>query len=110
VTVATLLAELPELGHLDRKQIAALVGVAPMNKDSGARRGKRRTMGGRAAIRSTLYMSALTARQYNPVIKSYYEKLIIRGKKKKVALTACTRKLLVILNAMMRDQREWLAP
>jgi transposase len=110
VTVATLLADLPELGQLDRKQIAALVGVAPMNKDSGARRGKRRTMGGRAALRSTLYMAALTASRYNPVIKSFYENLLSRGKEKKVALTACMRKLLVILNAMMRDEQAWITP
>jgi len=110
VTAATLLADLPELGHLDRKQIAALVGVAPMNKDSGGRRGKRRTQGGRAALRSTLYMATLTATRFNPVIKAFYENLLTRGKERKVALTACMRKLLVSLNAMMRDQRAWLAP
>ena len=110
VTAATLLADLPELGCLDRKQIAALVGVAPMNKDSGGRRGKRRTQGGRAALRSTLYMATLTATRYNPVIKAFYENLLARGKERKVALTACMRKLLVCLNAMLRDQRVWLAP
>jgi transposase len=103
VTTATLLADLPELGKLDRKKIAALVGVAPINHDSGKRRGYRKTKGGRADVRSVLYMATLTACRYNPVIKAQYEQLVKRGKVKKVALTACMRKFLVILNAMMRD-------
>ncbi len=103
VTSATLLADLPELGKLDGKQIAALVGVAPMNQDSGKKRGYRKTKGGRAAVRSVLYMATLVATRYNPLIKRQYENLLKRGKEKKVALTACMRKFLVILNAMMRD-------
>jgi transposase len=105
VTTATLLAELPELGKLDRKQIAALVGVAPMNSDSGKRRGYRKTKGGRTEVRSVLYMSTLVATRYNPVIQPHYQHLLKRGKEKKVALTACMRKFLTILNAMMRDQQ-----
>jgi len=104
VTAATLLADLPELGKLDRKQIAALVGVAPMNHDSGKKRGYRKTKGGRPEVRSVMYMSALSAIRYNPVIKAQYEQLVKRGKEKKVAITACMRKMLTILNAMMRDQ------
>lgn len=104
VTAATLLADLPELGKLDRKQIAALVGVAPMNQDSGRRRGYRKTKGGRPDVRRTLYMATLTGVRYNPVIKANYERLLGRGKEKKVAITACMRKFLTILNAMMRDQ------
>lgn len=103
VTAATLLADLPELGRLDRKQIAALVGVAPMNHDSGRKRGYRKTKGGRPAVRSALYMATLTAIRYNPVIKVQYESLLKRGKEKKVGITAGMRKLLTILNAMMRD-------
>jgi transposase len=110
VTAATLLAELPELGKLDRKQIAALVGVAPMNADSGKKRGYRKTKGGRAEVRSTLYMATLVGMRYNPVIKAQYEKLVARGKLKKVALTACMRKFLVILNAMKRDQKPFRTP
>jgi len=105
VTAATLLADLPELGKLDRKQIAALVGVAPMNQDSGKKRGYRKTKGGRLEVRSVLYMSALSAIRYNPVIKAQYDQLVKRGKEKKVAITACMRKMLTILNAMMRDQQ-----
>ncbi len=104
VTAATLLADLPELGKLDRKQIAALVGVAPMNHDSGRQRGYRQTKGGRPEVRSVLYMSALSAVRYNPTIKLHYDQLVKRGKEKKVAITACMRKMLTILNAMMRDQ------
>lgn len=104
VTAATLLADLPELGKLDRKQIAALVGVAPMNHDSGRKRGYRKTKGGRPEVRSVLYMSALSAIRYNPLIKAQYNQLVKRGKEKKVAITACMRKMLTILNAMMRDQ------
>jgi transposase len=105
VTAATLLADLPELGQLDRKQIAALVGVAPMNQDSGRKRGYRRTKGGRPAVRNALYMSTLTGIRYNPVIQIQYQQLLKRGKEKKVAITACMRKMLTILNAMMRDQQ-----
>jgi transposase len=103
----TLLSILPELGRLNGKQIAALAGVAPFNKDSGKYRGKRITQGGRAIVRSTLYMATLVATRFNPVIKTYYQHLLEKGKEKKVALTACMRKLLVILNAMLRDHRPW---
>ena len=105
VTTATLLAELPELGKMDRKKIAALVGVAPMNFDSGKKRGYRKTKGGRADVRSVLYMSTLVATRYNPLIQAHYQQLLKRGKLKKVALIACMRKFLTILNAMMRDQQ-----
>lgn len=105
VTSATLLADLPELGKMDRKKIAALVGVAPMNYDSGKKRGYRKTKGGRTDVRSVLYMSTLVATRYNPVIQAQYQQLLKRGKLKKVALTACMRKFLTILNAMARDQQ-----
>jgi transposase len=105
VTTATLLADLPELGKMDRKKIAALVGVAPMNYDSGRKRGYRKTKGGRGDVRSVLYMSTLVATRYNPLIQSQYQQRLKRGKLKKVALTACMRKFLTILNAMMRDQK-----
>jgi len=105
VTTATLLAELPELGKLDRKQIAALVGVAPMNFDSGKKRGYRKTKGGRGDVRSVLSMATLVATRYNPLIRAQYQHLLKRGKLKKVALTACMRKFLTILNAMMRDRQ-----
>jgi transposase len=105
VTTATLLADLPELGKKDRKKIAALVGVAPMNYDSGKRPGCRKTKGGRTDVRSVLYMSTLVATRYNPVIQAQYQQLLKRGKLKKVALTVCMRKFLTILNAMMRDQQ-----
>lgn len=105
--VYTLLAELPELGTLTNKQAAALVGVAPMNKDSGKFRGKRRIRGGRYGVRTTLYMATLSATLCNPVIRSFYKRLVDEGKHKKVALTACMRKFIVILNAMMRDNCEW---
>jgi len=110
VTAATLLADLPELGQLDRQEIAALVGVAPMNSDSGQKRGYRKTKGGRPDVRRTLYMATLTGIRYNPVLKPHYEQLRMRGKEKKVAITACMRKLLVILNAMMRDQQPFRYP
>jgi transposase len=109
VTTATLLAELPELGKMDRKKIAALVGVAPMNYDSGKKRGYRKTKGGRTEVRSVLYMSTLVATRYNPLIRSQYQHLLKRGKEKKVALTACMRKFLTILNAMVRDQQPFRA-
>lgn len=105
VTAATLLADLPELGQLDRKEIAALVGVAPMNLDSGRKRGHHKTQGGRPEVRSALYMSALTGIRYNPILKTQYEQMVKRGKEKKVAITACMRKMLTILNAMLRDQQ-----
>jgi len=104
ITAATLLAELPELGKLDRKKIAALMGLAPMNSDSGKKRGYRKTKGGRIEVRSVLYMSTLVATRYNPLIKAQYQEFLRRGKVKKVALTACMRKFLTILNAMMRDR------
>jgi transposase len=105
VTTATLLAELPELGKMDRKKIAALVGVAPMNSDSGKKRGYRKTKGGRGEVRSVLYMATLVATRRNPRIRAQYQQLLKRGKLKKVALIACMRKFLTILNAMMRDRR-----
>lgn len=105
VTTATLLAELPELGKMDRKKIAALVGVAPMNFDTGKKRGYRKTKGGRGGVRSVLYMATLVATRRNPVIRAQYQQLLKRGKEKKVALTACMRKFLTILNAMVRDQQ-----
>jgi transposase len=105
VTTATLLAELPELGKMDRKKIAALVGVAPMNYDSGKKRGYRKTKGGRTDVRSVLYMSTLVATRHNPMIRTQYQHLLKRGKEKKVALTACMRKFLTILNAMTRDKQ-----
>ena len=103
----TILAALPELGTLDRKAIAALVGVAPLNRDSGLFRGKRMIHGGRAPVRTALYMGALVATRHNPVIKAFYQRLLAAGKPKKVALTACMRKLLIILNAMVRQQAPW---
>lgn len=107
VTVSTLLAELPELGTRNCKQIAALVGVAPVNKDSGKMRGKRRVFGGRAPVRRVLYMATLVATRVNPVIRAFYERLLAAGKEKKVALTACMRKLLVILNSMIQNNQSW---
>jgi transposase len=107
VTSATMLGMLPELGLLNRQEIAALVGVAPLNKDSGKKTGKRRIFGGRADVRSVLYMAALSAKKHNPFIRTFYERLIRHGKEKKVALTACMRKLLVILNAMVRTNQPW---
>lgn len=107
VLTATLLVDLPELGQVDRKQVAALVGVAPLNRDSGKHRGKRFCWGGRARVRKTLYMAALSASRSNPTIQSFYQRLIAAGKPPKVALTACMRKLLIILNAMMRDMTPW---
>jgi transposase len=106
----TLLAELPELGTLTHKRLCALVGVAPFNRDSGDRRGKRETWGGRAPVRATLYMGALVATRHNPAIKEFYERLLAAGKPKKVALVACMRKLLSILNALMRDRAIWRCP
>lgn len=107
VTALTLVAKMPEMGLVNRQEIAALAGLAPLNHDSGRYRGKRRTFGGRSAVRSALYMATLSATRCNPVIKEFYERLLDNGKEKKVALTACMRKLLVILNAMARDQQPW---
>jgi transposase len=107
VTATTLLAELPELGKLNRKQIAALVGVAPFNCDSGTMHGKRAIWGGRACVRNALYMAALSASQHNPVIQDFYNRLVKAGKLHKVALVACMRKLLTILNAILRSQKAW---
>lgn len=107
VTAATLVADLPELGQLNRQKIAALVGVAPFNHDSGKHRGKRRIFGGRTSVRSVLYMATLSATRHNPVIKQFYQRLLAKGKLKKVALTACMRKLLVILNTMIKTGQDW---
>src|SRR5215216_5330953 len=110
VLARTLLAELPELGTLTHKRLCALVGVATFNRDSGQRRGKREVWGGRAPVRAALYMGALVATRHNPTIKEFYERLLKAGKPKKVALVACMRKLLSILNAMMRDSAIWRCP
>jgi transposase len=107
ITSGTLTSQLPELGSCNRKEIAALVGVAPYNRDSGRKRGRRFIKGGRPAVRSVLYMATLAATRFNPVIKSFYQRLIQTGKETKVALVACMRKLLIILNAMIRDNRPW---
>jgi transposase len=107
-TVAhTLLAHVPELGRLDRRQIAALVGLAPMAHDSGAHRGQRHIRGGRSAVRAKLYMAAWVGCRHNPVLRRFYERLLAAGKPRKVALVACMRKLLTILNAMIRDNKPW---
>jgi transposase len=107
VLARTLLAELPELGELDHRRLSALVGVAPFNRDSGTSKGKREVWGGRAAVRAALYMGALVATRHNPAIRNFYKKLLKAGKPKKVALVACMRKLLSILNAMLRDRAPW---
>lgn len=103
----TLLADLPELGTLNAKQVAALVGVAPFNRDSGRLRGKRRIKGGRACVRTVLYMATLSATLCNPIIRDFYHRLVKQGKHKKVAITACMRKFITLLNAMVRDGTEW---
>jgi transposase len=110
VTIFTLLADLPELGKLNRQEIAALAGLAPFNRDSGPKRGKRRIFGGRASVRRVLYMAALSATRHNPVIRAFYHRLMAAGKLFKVAITACMRKLLTILNSMMRTQTPWKCP
>ena len=107
VVSMTLLSDLPELGALNRGEIAALVGVAPFNRDSGALRGKRTVWGGRRQVRAALYMAALVATRYNPVLRDFYQRLCDAGKPKKVALTACMRKLLTILNVMVKHNRHW---
>lgn len=106
-TALSLAAYLPELGRLDRQQIAALVGVAPFNKDSGQWRGQRHIEGGRNKLRHALYMAAMVATRFNPIIQGHYQQLLAKGKAKKVALIACMRKLLTILNAMVRKQQSW---
>jgi transposase len=103
----TLLASLPELGTLERRKVAALVGVAPLNRDSGKMRGRRVTWGGRSDVRHILYMATLSAARHNPVIRSFYQQLLARGKLKKVALVACMRKLLTILNSILKAQQPW---
>jgi transposase len=110
VLSATLLADLPELGNVPNKQIAALVGLAPFNQDSGKKRGQRVIWGGRASVRAALYMATLVATRRNPVIQAFYQRLLAMHKPKKVALTACMHKLLTILNAMARRQTPWSAP
>jgi transposase len=107
VCTRTLLLDLPELGTLSRQRLAALVGVAPLNRDRGTLRGSRTIWGGRAHVRATLYMSALVAVRYNPVLKTFYNRLRAAGKAAKVALTACMRKLLTILNAMLKSHTPW---
>ena len=107
VTASTLLAELPELGKLDRKRIAALVESEPFNNNSGHRRGKRKIKGGRSSVRNVLYMAALSSSRFNPILRPLYKHIIPRGKLKKVALTACMRKLLTFLNAIPHDQQRW---
>lgn len=107
VLSATLVSQMPELGSCDRKEIAALAGLAPFNHDSGRKQGKRMIRGGRSSVRSVLYMATITATRFNPVIKSMYERLLKAGKQKKVAITACMRKLLTILNAIIRTQSPW---
>lgn len=107
VLTTTVLANLPELGTLTHKQIAALVGVAPLNRDSGTLRGKRTVWGGRAQVRAALYMAAIVAARFNPVIRAFYQRLRAAGKAKKVALVACMRKLLMIINAMLKHQTPW---
>jgi transposase len=104
---ATIIVELPELGTLTRQQVAALVGVAPLNRDSGTMRGRRTIWGGRPTVRTMLYMAAVTAARHNPIIRALYQRLVDAGKPKKVALVACMRKLITILNAMLRDHRPW---
>lgn len=107
VISASLLALLPELGQLNRRQITALAGLAPFNRDSGRYRGKRRIWGGRAAVRTLLFMAVMTAIRFNPPIRAYYQALTQRGKLKKVAMVACMRKLLICLNAMLKSQQPW---
>jgi transposase len=109
ITAQTLIADLPELGTLDRRRIAALVGVAPVNRDSGQMRGRRTIAGGRTNVRNVLYMAVLSAIQWNPIIKAHYCHLVERGRPKKVALVACMRRLLGILNAMIRTKTPWRA-
>jgi transposase len=108
-TISTLIAEVPELGKLSRREISALIGVAPINRDSGRMRGKLTIFGGRGSVRRVLYMAALVAARYNPTIKVFYDRLVAAGKPKKVALVGCMRKLLTILNAMVKTRTPWNA-
>lgn len=110
ITAVTITANMPELGELNRQKIAALAGLAPYNRDSGKKRGKRRIFGGRQSVRRVLYMAALSAMRHNKVIKEFYERLIEKGKPFKVAITACMRKLITIMNVMVRNQTEWKYP
>ena len=110
ITAVTMTANMPELGELNRQKIAALAGLAPYNRDSGKKRGKRRIFGGRQSVRRVMYMAALSAIKHNPVIKKFYEKLIGKGKPFKVAITACMRKMLTIMNVMVKNQTLWRCP
>ena len=110
VTVSTFVAELPELGKLNRQEVAKLVGVAPINNDSGQSTGKRKAAGGRASVRRTLYMATLVATRFNTTIRIFYQRLLAKGKPKKVALTAAMRKLLTILNTLVRTNQLWREP
>jgi transposase len=107
VVVNTVLADLPEIGALSNKQISALAGLAPFNRDSGKFRGKSSIRGGRASVRTALFMSIMTAIQHNPKIRAMYQRLLANGKPKKVAMTACMRKMIVILNTMVKNQTRW---
>lgn len=110
VTAVTIAANMPELGELNRQKIAALAGLAPYNRDSGKKRGKRRIFGGRQSVRRVLYMAALSATKHNPVIKKFYERLMKKGKPFKVAITACMRKMITIMNVMVRSASPWRCP
>lgn len=110
VVAKTLMTDLPELGRLGKRTLSALVGVAPFNRDSGSVRGKRHVRGGRASVRGILYMAALTGSRFNPVLRAFYERLLAAGKPKKLALTAVAHKLLIILNAMVRNRTMWSQP
>jgi transposase len=107
VTAMNILIHMPELGKLSHKEVSALAGVAPFNKDSGQSHGKRQIGGGRAPVRAALYMAVLTARKFNPALKRFYDRLIAKGKLKKVAMVACMRKLIIMMNAMLRDGTRW---
>jgi transposase len=107
VMSTTAIALVPELGTLNRKQIASLIGLAPHNDDSGKRGGKRKTWGGRAAVRAVLYMATVSAVRFNPVLRAFHDRLVAKGKEAKVVIVACMRKLLTILNAMARDRQPW---
>ena len=107
VTAITVLTELPEIGRLTKKEVAALTGVAPFNRDSGMLRGKRTTYGGRQVLRAVLYMAVLSAKKHNPVLKAFYDRLVAAGKAKKVAIVACMRKLIIIINAMIKNGQRW---
>jgi len=110
ITAVTLLAELPELGQRKRQEIASLAGLAPFNRDSGQKKGKRRIFGGRKSVRRVLYMACLSAKKYNPVIRKFFTRLEKNGKLFKVAITACMRKMLTLMNAIMRDKLPWQVP